>query len=191
MSAWDRARKALSFETREAAKKRKEECLDDQPTKKRKTHTGSFDNICWDGGALKEEVISYGDNHNVNWSELARRYEVRNRDGQLAKNGGQIIKEWLISENVDVRRFVTRNCESNTPVIRCRKRKAHGGEISVPVDVGQNELRKQLQEKLLSKEFTIGDMIVPRQVMFTLKNNSHIVLSSAILLVFRSLQFQY
>lgn len=48
--------------------------------------------------------------------------------------------------------------------IRRKKRKGQGGEISIPVEVDQKELRKQLKEKLETKEYTIGEMIVPRQV---------------------------
>jgi hypothetical protein len=38
----------------------------------------------WDQQALLEEVENYNDGTIVNWSELARRYQVKNKNGQLA-----------------------------------------------------------------------------------------------------------
>lgn len=41
----------------------------------------------------------------VNWSELAGRYKIKNKKGEIAKNGGQIAQEWLISQGVNLHRF--------------------------------------------------------------------------------------
>lgn len=75
--------------------------------------------------------------------------------GKLSKNGSSLKtlmwKSSQLKENVIIR-------------IRRKKRKGQGGEISIPVEVDQKELRKQLKEKLETKEYTIGEMIVPRQV---------------------------
>lgn len=59
------------------------------------------------------EILSYEENHKINWSELTTRYNLSNKSGNLATNGGQIIKEWLISENIDVEKFSTkRKCDN-------------------------------------------------------------------------------
>ena len=50
-------------------------------------------------------MMSYEDGKVVNWSELARRFNVTNGKDEIACNGGQIIKEWLKMEGVDVTRF--------------------------------------------------------------------------------------
>ena len=71
----------------------------------RKVLLGGFENMEWDKDGLKEEVNSFGDGTLVNWSELARRYGVKNKTGQLAQNAGQIVMEWLKSEGVDVGRL--------------------------------------------------------------------------------------
>lgn len=88
----------------------------------------------------------------------------------MAKNGGQIIKEWLRIENIDVDRFPSKRKnngdDDDSTQIRRKKRKTQGGEVSIPVDVDQHQLRQMLKEKITSKEYTIGDMIVPRQVNF-------------------------
>lgn len=113
MNGWDRAWRALSFETKEAAKERRDEIKYSQPVKKPKNHVEIFDNINWDKEALMAEILSYEENHKINWSELTTRYNLSNKSGNLATNGGQIIKEWLISENIDVEKFSTkRKCDN-------------------------------------------------------------------------------
>ena len=71
----------------------------------RKAPWAVFSNMEWDKEGLKAEVKSYEDGTLVNWSELARKYEIKNKAGELAKNGGQIAMERLKSEAVDVERF--------------------------------------------------------------------------------------
>lgn len=167
MNGWQRSRKALSFETKETAKKRKHQSElsneNEPPGKKKKDHTGNIDlMVGWDKEALKAEVEGYQDNHPVSWRELAVRYNVTNKEGKLADNGGQIVKEWLISNGVNIDRL-QHNGRSN-PVIRRRKRKGLGGEISMPTEVHPNVIKKQLIDKLESGEYTIGEMIVPKKV---------------------------
>jgi len=71
---------------------------------KRKGHAGNFDAMTWDKNKLKLEVEGYKD-YKVNCSELAQRYEIRNKKGEIAKNDGQIAQEWLISQGVHLHRF--------------------------------------------------------------------------------------
>ena len=66
---------------------------------------GNFENMQWDKQALLEEVNSYADGTVINWSALARQYQVKNKNGELAKNGGQIVQEYLKSQGVDVSKF--------------------------------------------------------------------------------------
>lgn len=51
--------------------------------------------MTWDKNSLNSEVDGYEDGVKVNWSEIARRYKITNRKGDIAKNGGQIPQEWL------------------------------------------------------------------------------------------------
>jgi len=72
---------------------------------KRKRHAGNYDAMTWNKNRLKLEVEGYKDDTKVNWSELAKRYEMKNNEGEIAKNGGQIAQEWLISQGVNLDRF--------------------------------------------------------------------------------------
>ncbi|CAB4002168.1 Hypothetical predicted protein [Paramuricea clavata] len=63
----------------------------------KRSPVGIFDKMAWDKDALKSEVESYENGKFVNWSQLAKDYNVTNTKGKIAANGGQIVKEWLKS----------------------------------------------------------------------------------------------
>ena len=44
--------------------------------------------MTWNKNGLKLEVEGYKDDTKVNWSELERRYEIKNKKGEIAKNDG-------------------------------------------------------------------------------------------------------
>lgn len=166
--AWQRNRLATSFETKHSAKERREvsDELDPVTKVKKKDHTGNFDKIAWDKEALKLEVEGFEDNHFVNWTNLAKRHNICNKAGQIAGNGGQIVKEWLILQGVNVTRFEEKQQHTNeSPIIRRQKRKGQGGELSVPIEVSPEKLKKQMKEKIKSGEYTVGEMIVPEKVV--------------------------
>ena len=168
LRAWQRGRLASSLETKATAKQRRDkldlDCPPQQQKCAKKSHIGNKENMTWDKDGLKAEVQGYGENQAVCWSELAKRYNVCNSAGQLASNGGQMVKDYLISEGIDVSKFQTK--DRTKEVLRRRKRKALGGEISIPTEVHPVVLKKQLLDKLQSGEYTIGEMIVPRKVCY-------------------------
>ena len=125
---------------------------------------GNLENIKWDKQALLDEVNNYSDNVLVNWSELARRYEVKNTSGELARNGGQIIKEYLRKEGIDVQKFEKRKSCSESGQIRKKMKRGAGGEITVPCPVTNTKLKEKLKEKIASGTYNIGEIIVPRKV---------------------------
>lgn len=83
-------RHSSSFESVEAARKRQNCEIEEERSgkRKKKTHSGNFDRMTWDKEALKKEVESKKDGEKINWSELARRYHVTNKRGEIARNGG-------------------------------------------------------------------------------------------------------
>ena len=157
-----------SFETTGAAKKRKlDHETSDEGTagkRQRKNHCGNFNRMTWDKEALKREVETYKDGDKVNWSELARRYNVTNRKGEIAKNGGQIVQDWLVSQGVNLHRFKKPQEISKKQRVRRKKKRGQGGEISIPVPETNAKLQEQLKLKILSGEYTVGELIVPRKV---------------------------
>jgi ribosomal protein S25 len=160
LRGWQRNRLALSFETTASAKER------NQKVKQKSRARGI---VTWDTEALKEEVKSYDSERVVNWSELARKYDVKKAHGEHAKKGGQIIKDWLNSEGVDVNRFRRKHGQSDATMtnIRRKRRKGAGGEVTVPTDVTPEKLKEILTKKIESGEYTVGQRIVPKTVPIT------------------------
>lgn len=125
---------ASSFESKQAAKERRDnEMAAELAGKRRKlNHSGRFDNITWNCNGLKAEVQGYPDDMKVNWTALARQYQIKNSVGQIAKNGGQIAKDWLLSQGVDVQRFTCKrplsNPEAGERRVRRKKLRSLGGK---------------------------------------------------------------
>ena len=153
----------MCFESFEEAKLRNQKQVETTPTNK-KSPVGNFHNMEWDKEALLEEVKGCDDDI-INWSELARRYQVKNKNGELAKNGRQIVQEYLKVQGVDVERFKKRKTDRDGNRIQKKKRSA-GGEITVPCPATNEELKRKLNNKILSGEYNVGELIVPRRVNF-------------------------
>lgn len=163
LAARQRERLAMCFESYEEAKRRCE--TSQKAENEKRSPIGNFENMQWDKQALLEEVNSYADGTVNNWSALARQYQVKNKNGEVAKNGGQIVKEYLKSQGVDVTKFKKRGLqEDEGSHIRKKKKRSAGGEITVPCPVTNENLKKKLNQKILSGEYNVGELIVPRQV---------------------------
>lgn len=74
----------------------------------------------------------------------------------------QILEDLIDYKIYTNNRFQLHKEQGN--IVRRRKRKGPGGEVSIPTDVHPSVLKKQLIEKLDSGEYTIGEMIVPKKV---------------------------
>ena len=151
----------------EAARKRKSNEFEEETSgkRKKKNHAGNFDRMLWDKDALKKEIESKKDGEKINWSEIARRYNVTNKKGEIAKNGGQIVQEWLVNEGVNIHRFKIPQEDSTKLRVRRKKKRGQGGEISIPVPETNDELKEKLKVKMASGEYTVGELIVPRKVI--------------------------
>ena len=105
MAAAQRSRLAMVFESKEASRQRN---MINTTTKKR-SPVGKLDNKIFEREKLKEEVESYPNGMVVNWSDLARRHNIQNTKGELAKNGGQIAQEWLKSGGGEILPGLSKN----------------------------------------------------------------------------------
>ena len=64
-----------------------------------------------------QTVVEKTEDSSINFSELVQRLNLQNKNWNVPKNGGQIIKQFLIESDCNLERF-------NKPItIRIRKRK--------------------------------------------------------------------
>ena len=87
--------------------------------------------MTWDKEGMKTEITRYPAGTVVNWIDLTRQYNILNKSGEFAKNGGQIAQELLKSTGVDVHKLKRLNAENDTCRIRRKKLRSAGREISV------------------------------------------------------------
>ena len=112
LSSYNRKRLARSFESPESA------------PKKSKSHSPKECSLTWDVDAAMEELENFPEDSIINWSAMARKYEIPQ------KNGGQILKETAQKHNIDVSKLDHR--QNTTPRVRRRKCRLPGGEVSGP-----------------------------------------------------------
>ena len=84
----------MAFESKDTAQKRFMAA-----GKRKRNPVGDLTTMTWDKEGMKAEVMRYPAGTLVNWTDLAKQYNILNKSGELAKNGGQIAQEWLNAEN--------------------------------------------------------------------------------------------
>ena len=148
----------MAFESKDDAKMQSEMAN----SLKKRNPVGNVDNRGFEREKMKAEVESHPDGTVVNWSDLARRHNITNTKGELAKNGGQIALEWL-KKGVDINRFKRKNDGSDTRVRR-KKLRGQGGEITVATPQSIDKVKSEIRKKVSTGEFTVGQQIAPRKV---------------------------
>ena len=122
----------------------------------KKDHVGDVTKMNWN----KEDFLKDVENlefslTEVNWSDMARKYEVIDGSGELAKNGGQIIKEYARSSGIDVD-SISKKRKNGNPIVRKCKKRFISSCVSVPVDCSNIQLKTELGKRIESGEFSIG-----------------------------------
>jgi hypothetical protein len=146
-------------------------------TKKRNPVGNLPDNKNFDKDKMREEVENYPENVVVNWSDLARKRNIRNTQSEVAlKNGGQIAKEFMKSVGVDVNSFKRKHL-GNDERVRRKKLRGQGGEITVAVPQTIESVKAEMK-KILSGEYIVGQQIVPRKVCVIILHISSAILNS-------------
>ena len=140
------------------------------------SNSGPIEKMNFNKAGLLHEVESYNDITAINYSDLARKYNVLNSKGKPAKNGVQIIKEYLKEQNICLNQFLyngkgRHSNNSETKQIRKRKLKITGG-YSIPCDETIAKTKQKLREDIESGKYSLGEPIVPKEYKkLTIKNN--------------------
>ena len=145
LSSYNRKRLARSFETTESAPKRP------------KSHSPSQRNLTWDVHAAMEELENFPEDSIINWSAMARKYEIPQ------KNGGQILKEIAQKHNIDVAKLDRR--QNTTPRVRRKKCRLPGGEVSGPTLPPKQLIVEDKKQLIASGELSIGEPCAPYKLM--------------------------
>eukprot|EP00058_Branchiostoma_floridae_P018560 XP_002604049.1 hypothetical protein BRAFLDRAFT_71661 [Branchiostoma floridae] len=156
-------RLAEEFESKDEAEQRtkKRKLLEELGQRKPRNKLGNFENwATFDGERLKQEVDSYEDGENVNWTELARKYEIKTPDGKVPPNAGQLLKLWLKKQHIDTERF---NKLSSAVIRRARIKLNRGTGVTLPRQRTERQISKQLCVMINDGEIPIGEFVVARK----------------------------
>ena len=99
---------AVATERTEAVKRKLELGM-----KRKRDHIGNIGTYVWSENECYEEVCNYQAGQCINYSELARRYNLLNAKEETPKNGGQIVKKYLEERGCDLTLF---NSVYNQPI---------------------------------------------------------------------------
>ena len=80
--------------------------------------------------------------YGINFSSLARTFGIKDGEGNVPKNGGQILKQYLEENGMVLENFNYKG-KSKEIKFRRKKRKIDGTETSIPSDVTNAEVQKQ------------------------------------------------
>ena len=153
-SSYERQRKQVYFETPDACRKRSDEKIEKESTGRKscKDHVGPLDSYTFDRDQLKLH-LEQSEEGNRNWREIASTFEIKNENGQLVRNGGQVVQKFAISLGVDV--------EINARLRRA-KRKLPDFNVAFTPTRSARDISVSVQEKVLSGELDIGKSVAPK-----------------------------
>ena len=128
MNHRQRDRLSEACESRQDARKRTE--IENEKRREGKwkvlDHVGRRENYCWNKEGCLKEVSEYAQDHLINFTGLARKYELKNKEGKLPNNAGQVMKELLKENNVNVEQFrywAKRPAQYSLDATRVRRKK--------------------------------------------------------------------
>ena len=107
--------------------------------------------MSWDVTRAMEELENYPPNQKINWSEVAHRYQIPNR------NAGQVLKEMAKKHGINTLSLERSANTCTTPRIRKSKLRLPGREISIPCLPTVNTVKEEKKQLILSGELHIGE----------------------------------
>ena len=87
-------------------------------------NVGCIDRYTWQSEECLCEVSGMADGAKINYSGLARKYNLKNSKGNTPGNAGQIVKEFLVRNGIAVQKFsqINRTAGDNE-VFQIRRKK--------------------------------------------------------------------
>ena len=86
---------------------------------------------------------------------------MKNCSGSFPGNGGQVVKEFLIDNGVDISQSDYKSKEQSDTRTRRFKRKIQGTEIAMPCDPTNKRVKNELKRLVDEGKYSLGELIVP------------------------------
>ncbi|XP_065639884.1 uncharacterized protein LOC124815982 isoform X2 [Hydra vulgaris] len=153
-----------SMETFKQAEQRSCE-FKEKGVKKPKKHIGSSHAYKDQLNSCLEEVKVYKAGEKINYSDLARKYNIIDNESKMPKNGGQIVKEFLKEKDVNLTSLseLKRRSEEKSPVIILRKkRRLTDLNVSFPQEETNAQVAAKLNLLVSENKYSLGELIAPQ-----------------------------
>ena len=135
-------------------RKRKAQYFAHNPAKKKKSHSPTFDNVSWDTATVLDDLKKAETlGQKITWSSFAREH------GVCEKNGGQIIKEFAESHNINTAGLSKH--ASHGDRVRASKLKFPGKQVAIAVPPPPATVREVWKTQVESGELKLGVMCTP------------------------------
>ena len=128
--------------------------------KKIKDHVGNKYGE-WDAEQCLQEVKSYEAGKSINFTHLARKYNIKDNNGNTPGNAGQMVKKFLENNFIDIQKFSYQGQE-NSMIIRKKKRKL-ADCVSIPTEMTNKKLKVELKKLIDNGKYSIGELITPQK----------------------------
>jgi len=110
---------------------------------KRKSHSPSGVNQSWSHEEAMDHLQAFPTDQKINWTSSASAL------GIPGKNKGQVLKEYTVSQGVDVLTLEQRS-DPSTPHLRRKKKMLPGQEISIPCLPTPKQVKEEKQHLIES-----------------------------------------
>ncbi|XP_065666302.1 uncharacterized protein LOC136087455 isoform X1 [Hydra vulgaris] len=136
----------------------------DTGVKKPKKHIGSSHAYKDQLNSCLEEVKVYQTGEKINYSDLARKYNIIDSESKMPKNGGQIVKEFLKENDVNLTslsELKRRSGEKSPVIIRRKKRRLTDLSVSFPQVETNAQVAAKLNLLVSENKYSLGELIAP------------------------------
>lgn len=163
----------MYFTTKSQAEQRLQQRLDRESKGilKPKKHHGKLTNIKFDRQNFLQEVSSLKEGSIVNWTGLARKYNLKNQNNKLPSNAGQIVMSFAKENGIDIYKFNKHNQVSGRDIlrrIRRAKKRLFKSKVSIPVPRSGKVLKAIVKKNIEEGIINLGQKIAPK----TFTNNT-------------------
>ena len=131
---------------------------------KRKSHAGRLDGYTLKKDEFLNFLKAIDPGSHIIWRSLAIRFQLRNKNGNLPHNAGQVLKEVAAKNGINTSTFNTTKRVSGRDYFQRvrRAKKRIWNKITMPTPKPVRKLQQEIKQKILNKELYIGEEVVPK-----------------------------
>ncbi|XP_065667702.1 uncharacterized protein LOC136087994 [Hydra vulgaris] len=145
--------------------------------KKPKKHIGSSHAYKDQLNSCLEEVKVYQTGEKINYSDLARKYNIIDSESKMPKNGRQIVKEFLKENDVNLTslsELKRRSGEKSPVIIRRKKRRLTNLNVSFPQEETNAQVAAKLNLLVSENKYSLGELIAQQTFSKLVVRNNEI-----------------